>query len=287
VSDVFGARLRQQRERLHITLEAVSARTKIKVSHLEGLERGDLSDWPGGIFRRGFIRAYATAIGLDPDAVVRECQERHPEPEPIVPDEPEDMPSTRLGFLLRAGRESIERLRPAASEAVPPAPAAAAEWTPDLVVAAQLCTDLARLDADQPGQVEPLLREAARILNAAGVVVWVWQPKAATLKAAWAHGYPEVLVARLPTVRPDAENVTAAAFRSGQTCVVNSGDGATGAVTAPLPTPDGCVGVLAMEFRNGDERRDSTQALAAMFAALLGRAVLAAQPVATVDRRLA
>ncbi len=286
MTDEFGARLRQQRERLHITLEAVSARTKIKVSHLEGLERGDLSDWPGGIFRRGFIRAYATAIGLDPDAVVREWQERHPEPDPVVPDEGDDAPSTRLGFLLRAGRESIERLRPPAGEIAPAAPAAA-QRTPDLAAAAQLCTDLARLDADQPGRVEPLLRETARLLNAAGVVVWVWQPKAATLKAAWAHGYPEALVARLPTVRPDAENVTAAAFRSSQMCVVNSGDGATGAVTAPLPAPDGCVGVLAMEFRNGDERRDSTRALAAMFAALLARAVLATQPVATADRRLA
>jgi transcriptional regulator with XRE-family HTH domain len=323
VSEAFGTRLRQQRERRHITLEAIAVQTKIKVSHLEGLERGDLSDWPSGIFRRAFVRAYAAAIGLDPDAIVRECAEVHPDPEEVVVDETEDAPSTRFGFLLRAGRGSIERLRsrgnersdldrppstrhatPAAEAAAPiaeaapaaepapveePAPpvAALASWAPDLTAAAQLCTDLARMHTDEPGCVEPMLAEAARILDAAGVVVWVWQPEAARLRAVWAHGYSDALVGQLPALRPDAPNVTAAAFRSSQTCVVNSGDGDTGAVTAPLPTPDGCIGVLAMEFRNGHEREDSTRALAAMFAALLARAVVAARPVAAVDRRLA
>src|SRR6476646_6693510 len=76
----FGARLRQRRERQHIALSTIAEQTKIKVSLLEALERDDVSHWPAGIFRRAFIRAYAHAIGLDPDLVVREFLELYPDP---------------------------------------------------------------------------------------------------------------------------------------------------------------------------------------------------------------
>src|SRR6476646_6185957 len=76
----FGARLRQRRERQHIALAAIAEQTKIKLSLLEGLERDDISRWPAGIFRRAYVRAYAHAIALEPDVVVREFLELHPEP---------------------------------------------------------------------------------------------------------------------------------------------------------------------------------------------------------------
>ena len=66
----FGAALRRERERRGIALDAVAERTKIGLALLAGLERGDLTRWPSGIFRRAFIRAYADAIGLSPDEVV-------------------------------------------------------------------------------------------------------------------------------------------------------------------------------------------------------------------------
>lgn len=65
----FGAALRRERERRGIDLETVADSTKIGLALLAGLERGDLSRWPSGIFRRAFIRAYASAIGLPPDDV--------------------------------------------------------------------------------------------------------------------------------------------------------------------------------------------------------------------------
>jgi transcriptional regulator with XRE-family HTH domain len=76
----FGRRLRMERERRTITLASISDNTKISQSLLEGLERDDVSRWPSGIFRRSFIRAYAQAIGLDPDVVAREFLERFPDP---------------------------------------------------------------------------------------------------------------------------------------------------------------------------------------------------------------
>jgi transcriptional regulator with XRE-family HTH domain len=66
----LGAWLRRERERAGITLETIAARTKVARTLLEGLERNDVSRWPNGIFRRSFIRGYASQIGLDPDYAV-------------------------------------------------------------------------------------------------------------------------------------------------------------------------------------------------------------------------
>jgi len=80
MTNSFGARLRAQRERKRIALASIAHDTKIKASLFEALERDDVSAWPSGIFRRAFIRAYAEAIGLDPEAVVREFLQRFPDP---------------------------------------------------------------------------------------------------------------------------------------------------------------------------------------------------------------
>ena len=85
----FGSRLRRERERRHIALSSISANTKISVALFEGLERDDVSRWPSGIFRRAFIRAYAEGIGLDPDAVTREFNQRFPDPELAAASAPE------------------------------------------------------------------------------------------------------------------------------------------------------------------------------------------------------
>ena len=121
--DSFGAGLRQRREEQQIALSTIAEQTKIKLSLLEGLERDDVSRWPSGIFRRAFVRDYARAIGLQPDAVVREFLDRYPDP-------PEDVtaalsaqaaadaalasagPPTRLRYLVGAAVGSLSRLRP-------------------------------------------------------------------------------------------------------------------------------------------------------------------------------
>jgi len=80
----FGSRLRQERERRDISLAAVSESTKIAQSLLAALERGDASGWPPGIYRRAFLRVYATAIGLAPDAIVAEFSRLFPECDPAA-----------------------------------------------------------------------------------------------------------------------------------------------------------------------------------------------------------
>lgn len=82
--DSFGPRLRSERERRRIALEAIAENTKIGIGLLKGLERNDLSRWPSGIFRRSFIRSYAEAIGLDADETLREFLEHFPDPQEEV-----------------------------------------------------------------------------------------------------------------------------------------------------------------------------------------------------------
>ncbi len=77
----FGARLRAERQRRSISIASIAESTKILGALLEGLEHDDVSRWPTGFYRRAFIRAYAQAIGLDPEPVVREFVARFPDPD--------------------------------------------------------------------------------------------------------------------------------------------------------------------------------------------------------------
>lgn len=61
----FGEQLRGERERRGLSLETLCARTKVNLRHLEALERGDYQALPGGVFRRGFVRAYLGSVGLE------------------------------------------------------------------------------------------------------------------------------------------------------------------------------------------------------------------------------
>jgi hypothetical protein len=68
----FCARLKSERERRGRSLADIATSTKIKASLLDALERGDLSRWPKGIYRRSFFREYVADIGLHPDPFISE-----------------------------------------------------------------------------------------------------------------------------------------------------------------------------------------------------------------------
>jgi transcriptional regulator with XRE-family HTH domain len=70
--DTFGPRLRLERERKGIALRDIAVATKIKESLFAELERGDVSKWPQGIFRRAHLCAYVSAIGLPTQPVLAE-----------------------------------------------------------------------------------------------------------------------------------------------------------------------------------------------------------------------
>ena len=123
----FGARLRAHREQQQVALADIAEHTKIKVSLLAALERDDVSQWPSGIFRRSYIRAYARAIGLEPDAIVREFLERFPDPEDesaasltaLEGATTKGRPPTRLRFLIASAMDAlpVRRSSPAPKKA--------------------------------------------------------------------------------------------------------------------------------------------------------------------------
>ncbi len=360
----LGTRLRTQREHQQVSLSAISAKLKIKISLLEQLEADRVANWPKGIFGRAYLRDYARSIGMDPEAVVREFLALHPDTtedpfahrdaaaseaqadaaqpgarfrrmvtaafsavpafrqsesgRPAAPDtgrttadppqegerlyaaQPGDMDETMMGIsapplatahysepdevaaepeqpdvevpaapqpepvYLRSGAEPGERRRGSDRRAL------------SLSTAAGLCSRLAR--ALDGRDVTALLAEAAGLLDAVGVVVWLWDSRDTSLRASVAHGYTDAVLASLPAVRPDESNAIAAAFRSGEACMVDGTDGTTGAVVVPSLGPGGCVAVLALEVRHGGERSESVRAFATILAAQLG--ALLPSPVA-------
>ncbi|MGZ4811521.1 MAG: helix-turn-helix domain-containing protein [Terriglobales bacterium] len=70
----FGDRLHRERELRGITLEEIAEATKIGTRSLRALEEQDFDKLPGGIFNRGFVRAYARYLGLDEDQAVADYQ---------------------------------------------------------------------------------------------------------------------------------------------------------------------------------------------------------------------
>lgn len=66
----FGEELKRERELRQITLREISEATKISLRYLDALERNDFTHLPGGVFNKGFVRAYAQFIGVDQDAMV-------------------------------------------------------------------------------------------------------------------------------------------------------------------------------------------------------------------------
>ncbi|MDR7449740.1 MAG: DUF4115 domain-containing protein [Armatimonadota bacterium] len=66
----FGPALRHARERAGLSLADVARLTRIRETYLAALEREDLAALPPPIYARGYLRAYARLLGLDPAPLV-------------------------------------------------------------------------------------------------------------------------------------------------------------------------------------------------------------------------
>ena len=66
----FGQKLKLEREKRNITLEQISVSTKIGIRMLQALEEDKFNQLPGGIFNKGFVRAYSRFLGLDEDQTI-------------------------------------------------------------------------------------------------------------------------------------------------------------------------------------------------------------------------
>lgn len=70
-SPKVGARLRAARERVGWALPDVAATLRIREPLLRAIEAGDATELPALAYAIGFVRSYATLLGLDPDEIAR------------------------------------------------------------------------------------------------------------------------------------------------------------------------------------------------------------------------
>jgi cytoskeleton protein RodZ len=66
-----GADLHTARERIGWSLPEMAAALHIRLQYLEALEAGRIGDLPGNAYTLGFVRTYASALGLDPNEIAR------------------------------------------------------------------------------------------------------------------------------------------------------------------------------------------------------------------------
>lgn len=104
----FGDRLRREREARGVTLGEVSESTKISTGFLRALELEDFERLPGGVFNRGFVRAYCKFMGIDEEAMVVDFDtaydeyraEHAPSPRIEPPEEKKKIPIQDYRFSL-------------------------------------------------------------------------------------------------------------------------------------------------------------------------------------------
>ncbi len=119
----FGERMQREREMRSIALEEIAESTKISCRMLRALEEEDFDKLPGGIFNKGFVRAYAKFLGIDEEQAVVDYQAAFVEKQQKLPtngangmhhgdvlstlaaaaeDKPQSQPDQAAGFMRAA-----------------------------------------------------------------------------------------------------------------------------------------------------------------------------------------
>jgi cytoskeleton protein RodZ len=83
-----GQALRQARTKARLTVEQVSAATRVRAPIVQAIERDDFSRCGGDVYARGHIRMIAAEVGLDSVPLVAQFAEQHgdrPAPTPSAP----------------------------------------------------------------------------------------------------------------------------------------------------------------------------------------------------------
>ena len=68
----FGEHLKREREMRGVSLDEITAATRIATRFLQAIEEEHWDQLPGGVFNRGFVRAVARYLGLDEENTVAE-----------------------------------------------------------------------------------------------------------------------------------------------------------------------------------------------------------------------
>lgn len=111
----FGERLKREREKRKISLEEVALVTKVGTRYLRAIEQEDFDKLPGGVFNKGFVKAYARHLGLNGNEVVADYEKAflatHPEElTPVDADAEGRKIMEQRAIRVQQERPRIERL---------------------------------------------------------------------------------------------------------------------------------------------------------------------------------
>lgn len=116
--DKFTDELRQQRERVGLTLEQMAAKTRIDLKFLEAIDQGNFSFLPD-LYVKAFVKQYAKTIGLDENITLKKFEaardDKEFDPNPPMPVEEinqevkkEETPKTEISKTEAAKVESLK-----------------------------------------------------------------------------------------------------------------------------------------------------------------------------------
>jgi cytoskeleton protein RodZ len=110
----FGARLKREREKRKISLEDISLSTKIGTRFLLAIEEEHFDQLPGGIFNKGFVRAYAHHLGVNEEEAIAEylatLDAKNPQPQGGTAAEAPDPQLVAWAANLKVQTESAVRI---------------------------------------------------------------------------------------------------------------------------------------------------------------------------------
>lgn len=71
----IGETLKRRRKEMNITLKEAENATSIRATYLNSIEEGDVTKLISPVYAQGFMKQYATFLGLDGEGIVK----KHPE----------------------------------------------------------------------------------------------------------------------------------------------------------------------------------------------------------------
>jgi cytoskeleton protein RodZ len=107
----FCDELRWERERRQVSIETICEETKVSSRHLLALEAGEYDELPGGVFRKGIVRSYLTALGLEEVPWIERFEASLRESGAVSPDGSEWVEFAENVRRNRAGPSSRTNLR--------------------------------------------------------------------------------------------------------------------------------------------------------------------------------
>ena len=77
----FGEIFKQRRKELNLSFKEIENATSIRMSYLQAIEEGEIHKLNSPVYAQGFVRQYASFLGIDGDKIVRENPELFSPPE--------------------------------------------------------------------------------------------------------------------------------------------------------------------------------------------------------------